>query len=37
MRIPTRKYLIAAALGAGVIGSLAVTLIVPSASLPETR
>ncbi|MCB4859641.1 P-type conjugative transfer protein TrbJ [Sphingobium sp. PNB] len=31
MRIPTRKYLIATALGAGAIGSLAVTLIVPSA------
>ena len=31
MRIPTRKFLIATALGAGAIGSLAVTLIVPSA------
>lgn len=31
MRIPTRKYLVATALGAGAIGSLAVTLIVPSA------
>lgn len=31
MRIPTRKYLIAAALGTGATVSLAVTLIVPSA------
>ena len=31
MRTSTRKYLIAAALGTGAIGSLAVTLIVPSA------
>jgi P-type conjugative transfer protein TrbJ len=31
MRFPTRKYLIATALGAGAIGSLAVALIVPSA------
>jgi len=30
MRIPTRKYLIATALGAGAIGSLACALIVPS-------
>ncbi len=31
MRIPTRKYLIATALGVGALSSLAVTLIVPSA------
>lgn len=31
MRIPTRKYLIATVLGVGALGSLAVTLIVPSA------
>ncbi|MDR6846978.1 P-type conjugative transfer protein TrbJ [Sphingomonas sp. BE137] len=31
MRTPTRKHLIASALGFGAIGSLAVTLIVPSA------
>lgn len=31
MRIPTRKYLTATALGAGAIGSLACALIVPSA------
>lgn len=31
MPIPVRKYLVATALGAGAIGSLAITLIVPSA------